>query len=902
VKLIRLSFGQNPAEYTARYIEEGGIHPLNLLIISPTQRFKTYFASFLLKLKGNAQCISPFILTSAQLIHSLVSSRGLFIANELERLSMLSYACRRTEEMNKIFPGDVLQSWVQFRGASRRIFRSFEELAREEVPLMDAVVKESIADQSPQSKEHFEVLQALYKNYAAVQEELESWDKNCLISGVKDQEIERFFEEYEEVVLVSPLSLTGFEKRIFQTVGDKLTVLYQDTEEYDFSDIITYREERGGPIQKKPAAGAQLRFFEASSRMDEVMICLALIEDEIAAGISPHKIAVMNIDSLFCEMLYNSLSSIGIEANYSEGIQVKKSPVFQFLQLIQAFFASGLDAQLFLEIVRNEFFQELSGAALDYRDTKRKIVRYRMFKLSSLSAELITSDPRAVEAFADMKRIYDSESFMSLYEGLLLLFSRLGRKKTYEFYTVQEILLSTAFELNDLRMDVKESAFEIFLYCVKLKKFPLLGTVKRGVQIIGLLESRGITFQSVIVPSFNEGFFPVPTENDIFLSLSTRRKLGLSTFLEREELEYYYLRRVIDASDHTFIISIADRTGEIDVKSRFYLLLEGFREKRDLVGQGRYVLPVSNVYHGDQGKRSILAPPSIASPILNFSRLDIERIKRCEIQYYIAKILHVRDEEEIRKEIELNVVGQKVHAIFHELYRDMDANSVAPGRGGDRKSVNGNYKGGEVPAFGELKKKLIKLFEDSFRDGSFFTREEALMKKIVRKNLLKCLEKDIQRFENGHRVCSEYSEREFSAVLGPGGIRYTLQGRIDRIDRTPSGGFLIIDYKTGSLPTDKEHSAASGFQQVQLGLYGLLFQKNHSEARIEGLCYFDVNNKNDIVEVIGSKALDVYLAEFENHLIELIEAFNGKERLSLTDDLNHCIYCPYSTICRVFEQ
>jgi RecB family exonuclease len=375
----------------------------------------------------------------------------------------------------------------------------------------------------------------------------------------------------------------------------------------------------------------------------------------------------------------------------------------------------------------------------------------------------------------------------------------------------------------------------------------------------------------VVVPSFNEGYFPVRYESDILLSAEMRKRLGLPTQLEREELGLYYLMRIAHSAEDTFFVSIKDIGGEIDVMSRYGYL---FSPRAPIEAEVRYAYP--SRLDAEGSVRLPPTQPSMTHPIREFSRMDIERIKRCETQYYIAKVLRIHDVDKLRKDIEPHLVGQKVHTLFSALYRDIDFSALNDGF---------------------LERRLKVLFDEHFSEGFFFTREEDLLKRILIGNLQRAVDRDLDRFRGGYRVCSEFIEKEFTAALG----QYTLRGIIDRIDRTPDGSYSIIDYKTGSIPPRKDHLEEAGFKQVQLGFYGLLFQKNFPDAPIEGLSYFDVNRRNDLEKIINSDEMTAYLADFESWLVAFLDVFNTKDVLSLTNDTENCRYCPYPNICRIYE-
>ncbi|KPJ80005.1 MAG: hypothetical protein AMS17_21055 [Spirochaetes bacterium DG_61] len=365
---------------------------------------------------------------------------------------------------------------------------------------------------------------------------------------------------------------------------------------------------------------------------------------------------------------------------------------------------------------------------------------------------------------------------------------------------------------------------------------------------------------------------------DILLSLNVRRELELPTLVDRETLQFYYLKRIIDSSDHSYLLSLADRKGEMDVRSRFWYYFTG-----DLYGvkegDNTYMLPLRTKSAAID--RPPVYQPALSSRVTEISRLDLDRLKRCETLYYIARILNIKDEEILLKQIDLNLLGLKVHALFNELYAGL---------------------GGNILEADEYRSRFHKLFGRYFRDGTFFTSEEALTKKILMRNLLEVLDRDLNRFSRGYRICTEFMEKDFTAVITDGTTSYTLKGRIDRIDRTPEGLYEIIDYKTGKLPERKHHFQDRGFVEPQLGFYGLLFRKNYLDVPIGSLSYYDLSEKKDLVTIVDADHITDYLDQFEHHLLDFLSMVNQKEELALTEDYENCKYCPYYNICRIFEE
>ncbi|MFW6180820.1 MAG: RecB family exonuclease, partial [Spirochaetota bacterium] len=267
--------------------------------------------------------------------------------------------------------------------------------------------------------------------------------------------------------------------------------------------------------------------------------------------------------------------------------------------------------------------------------------------------------------------------------------------------------------------------------------------------------------------------------------------------------------------------------------------------------------------------------PVLAVPPSSFSRLDIDRIKRCPVQYYIARVLGIPEPLEPAEEIEPRDVGGLAHELLHRLYREVDFRR-------------------NPPTYRELQERMDDLFGSVFPEGLFPSREEALARAILKKNLLACLRYDARRFARGYRPLAELMERELEFRLDDGPV---LKGRIDRVDRTPDGEYVVLDYKTGAVPDARDHLEERDFRQVQLAFYGLLFTRTHPGAVVRALSYFDLTRFSAEIPVVEGEEVPGYLERFERHLVHVIDGLHRGE-LGLATDPQACAFCPYPLVCR----
>jgi RecB family exonuclease len=923
-----LPFTSDPSVRVAEYLDATGYRPDSCLLVVPTQRFKSYLAAQLLRLSRENARVLPGMISMVNLLHDLAAGCGKQIAGEGERLVMLYRACLRSGRLGSIIPEEALNSFRQFRAVAAQLLKSFHELAAEEIspdPPENGTEGLGSCSGGPGGAGEtgtcpggrLQVLFELYGEYLRVQREEGVYDAPFLYPSVRDGDLDRYFRHWEHILLVTPLALTRFERRVFGSVEDRLVVMYQEDESHDFSSILTFggsaevpasgsapgkqpaaqaeqpgAQEKHLPAQaEQPGTSAPLRRFEASSRMDQVMLCLGLVSRALESGCAASRIAVINLDPLFSEMLYDAFQSLGVQANLSGGRPLSRSPLYHFLCLAGSYFGTGGESACFLDLIRDPFFKELAAPLPPFREIKRRVNDDRMFRVHPGSG-LVRETPGLARALGELEVVYRSAGFIQLLSGLAGLFAKLKQDRTYQYNAVRRLLLDTAIELTDLdpegtrspSLPLDQPPFEIFLQAAGARRYQEPGSMHRGVQIMGLLETRGVSFDTVVVPSFNEGFFPVRSDDDLFLSVQARRSLGMNTFMEREELEFYYLKRILDSSRNASLIVLRNSSDEYEVASRFGVLLDTRPAELN-------ELPLPLSYAPEQGFERVMAGaksipgekelPRLHGGVTALSRMDIHRIKQCPVQYYIARVLGVYEPAGLSGRIELNLVGGLVHELFHRLYQDIDF---------DR----------SVPSREALEDRMLSLFHELFPEGLFPTREEVLMKELLKRNLLACIRRDHHRFSGGFRPVTDLMEHTLEARIREGQEPVTISGRIDRVDLSPGGGYVIMDYKTGSVPPAGEHKPERGFQVVQLAVYGLLFRENYPEAEIEALGYFDVNHLGREQPVITGEEVGPYLDQFQHHLAELADGLRGSE-LQLPPDTSPCTWCPYYLICRIFE-
>ena len=274
MRVVSLTFRHDPAQFAARYMRDQGFDPGHTLVVTPTERFKVYMAQALLNASGARDAIAPRMVRANELTEALTSGTGLPRANKMQKLALLYGACGKTGRFRELFGEEVLSSFSSFQRLASGLLGTFEELNRMEIDPEIAAQKGFYRS----FEEHFGIFLEIYNRYRKQQEENGLYDASFLLKKVNKKEIEAFFSGFRDVLLISPLLLTSFEKRVFDAVEERLHVILQDTKDGDFSRLLSFQPEEYYQGPKLPEENeARVEIHDASTRIEAVTLLLSVV-------------------------------------------------------------------------------------------------------------------------------------------------------------------------------------------------------------------------------------------------------------------------------------------------------------------------------------------------------------------------------------------------------------------------------------------------------------------------------------------------------------------------------------------------------------------------------------------------------------------------------------------------
>ena len=464
-------------------------------------------------------------------------------------------------------------------------------------------------------------------------------------------------------------------------------------------------------------------------------------------------------------------------------------------------------------------------------------------------------------------------------------------KKYYSKYSEENFInLELLYAINKIFMQIKiliekydylkniNSLRVIFKELCEISSTPFNGEPFKGLQIMGMLETRLLNYKNIIITSMNEGMLPVGNNNNSFIPFEIKKANSLQTHKEKDAVFAYHFYRLIQRAENIWMIynteSDAMNNGEI---SRFItqIEVEGVHnvDKNILISKTPIKYKSENLYiktKDVQKRLKSLFKNGISASMLCLYSLD-------KIKFFENYILGVQ-EKKIEETIASSTLGNIIHDALELLYVDLIG-----------KNLN-------MKLLVKLKTKINECVEEAalqyVRKRSIQKGKNVIIIETAKNYVSKVIDIDINHINKGNSLKIIDIEKEFKTELVNRNQKYTIRGKIDRIDEL-NGELRIIDYKSGKklykrnldLKEAKDLNDEKSIYNLQLLVYvigifkemkkrdiktGIISLKNIKDGVLEGIYEGEtiLNNENikvyekEIIRIIN-EILDVNIV-FEN--------------------------------------
>lgn len=804
--------------------------------------------------------------------------------------------------------------------------------------------------ESSKKQEFIQLWERLYPLYTQFREELKK--RHQAYEGMAFREVAEHIKEksahdfpYRKLVFVGLNALTETEKIVMKhlrTIGiadfywDYYAPAIQDKENkasfflqenrISFPSQLSLPDNDVWQMPQMEMIGVPSAVGQAKQTTD---ILQQLIDrEEIQPDKAINTAVVLPDEQLLYPVLYSIPEPID-PINITMGYALSNSPVAGLMQNImdlqkQVRFVQG-NAQFYyritLTLLTNPYLlasdrRAVSGLIADIKRYNKIFIDARELGVTELLKRLFVPVATAGEA-ADylldllvllqkqLGRTEDKEKEEAGSPDRLGL-SKLEREFVYQYYiTINR--LKSVIDQESVPMAV-DTFFKLAGKMMATISIPFQGEPLSGLQVMGVLETRALDFDYLIIPSMNEGIFPIKKVANTFIPHNLRKGFGLSTTQHQDSIYAYYFYRMICRAKRVYFLydtrTEGLQTGEI---SRYLYQLKYLYRTPIAEKLVTYDIAVSK-----PATIRIEKSPHVMSLLDKYrkggeralSASAINTYINCPLQFYLQYVEQLNDQDDVTESIEADMFGTLFHGAMEILYRPFE-----------KKLVTADL----LQSAERNEKWLTEVIELSFAQNYYrseqrhkLTGRHYLIGEIIRKYVKQVLVRD--------RALTPFTYIESERLVNVDmTINNTLDVRlkayIDRVDEK-EGAVRIIDYKTGEGRLDYstveelfDPSLAKRPKAVmQVFLYAMLYhQQQPCDQIIPGIYYLRTLYRPDFEwRVINkqeriAKKIDNYANlnnSFKSELIRCIASiFNENEPFVQCESRDACRYCKFVTIC-----
>ena len=518
----------------------------------------------------------------------------------------------------------------------------------------------------------------------------------------------------------------------------------------------------------------------------------------------------------------------------------------------------------------------------------------------------------------------------------------LFHESLYRTYTLlnrlQDLIMA-----GDLQVDII-TLERLIQQLIQTTSIPFHGEPAEGIQVMGVLETRNLDFDHILVLSCNEGKLPKGVNDSSFIPFTLRNAYGLTTVENKVAIFAYYFHSMLQrAHDITLTYNNATEDGQSGEMSRFMLqmMVESQHSiKRRTLTAGQK--PLRPAYNEEQKTDEVMA---VLDDIKMITPTFLNTYQRCQKQFYYKYVKGLLEPDEIDEdEVDNKIFGNIFHRaaeLFYYTFASKEDIAVDD-RGKQRLIHPIVISAGDLDNALKDSSLVYRLVDQAFREELFKVSSSDYHPKY---NGLQLINKEVISSYLRQLITIDRRQAPFtiigmeivvSTTLGVATARgeklFRIGGFIDRLDAVaangnPSAGgnlaerIRVIDYKTGRAqathPKDIDEVFGTTPQAMnkhsdyylQAILYSLIIKNDRrfnpaQEPVSPGLLFIQNAGSEDYDPTLklGKELLSDVApleAEFTEHLRSLLaDIYNPAVPLKPTEDKKRCIYCPYAALCK----
>jgi len=823
LKTVLLSPRQNFIETLLPFLRSVGKDYSGNLVVFPGKR-PSHFLRKSLSRSIEGSLIPPVILSMDDFINFVFASREDGSRIKLEAIDAVALLYDLHKGSRNPLGGEHFMTPDSFFPVGMKIYRDIEELHIECVPPekvkeIDALLVEAV----PQlSAARLQTLSYFYEEFYKRIESMSLSTRSSRYRTVSEVLSGEDLGQFQQVIFAGFYAFTQSEKVLFRKMSSREDGIFLFQEGPGVRERLSDLGIEAGH-SKTEMVNPETYFYRSPDAHGQVFALGNLLKQKLEQGTPLNEKSVIvlpSVETLF-PLLQHGLSFLSEEDyNISLGYPLQRTPVYGFLNALMELITS-MDGDRFYipdyvnfilhPYTKNIYCQGSSETTrILFHTMEEKLTGSRTKKFLTLSEieeqhdlykevierlsggeievteEILRDHLKAIHRntigkFLSLRDVRDfSEKSIDI---LHYIFSHSTARLHPVFFPFSEAFIQALHHisvslLKDTRFTDTRSYFSLFRKYLASCYTPFDGTPVRGLQVLGVLETRNLTFDRVFLLDMNEEVIPDTRKEETLLPFRVRQSLGLPTYLDRDKLSAYYFETLWRGAKEVHLFSIENDEKE---RSRFVERLLWERQKKDRVKESgpyfksvQYQLNLENRVPGEIGKSGEMVRFLRDH---EFSATSLDTYLSCPLQFYYQYVLRIDRREEITEAIERADIGKFVHLVLSRFFEKRKGSLLR------EKDVD--------PV--EMSRLIDTLFEDEY--GKDPVGAAYLLKGQVKAHLEDFLQRYTIPLLKDHPVTVLHVEHSIKIRKNS----FVLKGRLDQVEERGKKTF-IIDYKTSSHP------------------------------------------------------------------------------------------------------
>ncbi len=432
-------------------------------------------------------------------------------------------------------------------------------------------------------------------------------------------------------------------------------------------------------------------------------------------------------------------------------------------------------------------------------------------------------------------------------------------------------------EINEYKIEINFNSLHYLYNTLKnLEKLSFVGEPLSGLQIVGMLETRLLNYDKIIVANVNEGAISPGNLPNSLIPYDIRKNFNLITYTDRDAIYAYHFYRLLqNAKDISLIYTTSSSGINMQEKSRFITQLE-IESPHNI----QHIQASTNVKIRKEDAIEIIKTPHVIEKIKTLFKQGISPSSlnayiRNPMDFYFSKILGIYPAEELEADIAHKTIGTVVHESLKELYLPF-LNKILT-----------------TQDFIKIEKQLIETvnrnFKAIYKEGDFTSGKNHLIYSVITKMVERIIFIDKEIVANKNElIISDLELKLQASFITESKETINFIGTVDRVD-TLNGNTRILDYKTGVVKSSSLSVTTQNISSfikkpdydkaLQLSLYSYLYLENNPKVSsiLSGI-YSVRNAKSGFMalnyekqETIDNAILSILMKPIEDIIMEILD-------------------------------